>query len=62
MSKSKLNEYTIYVKVMVYTTRTVKAASFSEAIKLAEELDVRDIVDFTGDYLDGSIEITGVYK
>lgn len=60
--KIKGNEYTVYVKVWLHTTVTVQADSFEEALEKGRDLKTPDVIDFSGDNIDSSIEIDGVFK
>ncbi len=39
-----------------------QAASLDDAVNQAKELKEADFVDMQGDYIDGSMEITGIFK
>ena len=59
MKKNK--DFIIAVKVILDTTVEIKAESLEEALKQGRELGLRDVVEFDGDFNDGSIEVTGVF-
>lgn len=62
MTKKKINSYTVSVDITLSTTVDIKAESFEEALAEARELKVPDVVEFEGDYCDGDIAVSGVFK
>jgi hypothetical protein len=40
----------------------IQATSLEEAVQKSASLKENDFITIEGDYLDGSLEITGVYK
>jgi hypothetical protein len=58
----KNKTFTVQVTVEVFTTVEIKAASLEEAITEARKLGVKDVVEFDGEFNDGSIEVTGAFE
>jgi len=58
----KLKEYNLQFQIDVLTSITIKAESLEDAVERSKELGVTDIIDITGDHLDSSLKLTGVYE
>jgi hypothetical protein len=62
MSKPKLPKFTVYVKRTYDFTAEIEAASINDAIAIAGQLEIDELVDAPGDALDSEHEIWGVVK
>lgn len=62
MAKQAKDTYSISVYIQVETTVEVQAASPEAALEYANALKVTDVVEFSGDHLDSTIEVSGIYK
>ena len=60
--KKKQESYEVTFTVKVTTSVPITASSFEDAIDKAREYIVKDIVDFDTDFIDGDLEIDGVFK
>jgi len=58
---TKNRTYAVTFKVVVETPVDIGAQSFEEAIQKARTYEVKDIVDFNTDFIDGDISITSVW-
>jgi hypothetical protein len=61
MSK-KLKTYNIMAKLILDVDITIKADSLEDAISRSKELKEYDFVEFNGNFLDGSMTITGAFE
>jgi hypothetical protein len=61
MTKNKLKQFTVSAKLDLLVSVEVTARSLDEALEKSKSLKVQDFVDVDGDYLDGEMEITGIY-
>lgn len=61
MSSKKLKEFNVQVKVDLTTDVTIRAENMADALARAGELDMSDVVEFSGDYIDGSVKVTGLF-
>lgn len=62
MSKKKLTNFIISVKIILDTDFSITAENFEQALLKAAEVKVTDVVEFEGNHNDSSIDITGVFK
>lgn len=62
MPKNKLNTYQVYFTIDLYTSIEIKAASLEEALVLAQEYKVADVIEIPGEHIDSTVELTGVIK
>ncbi len=62
MEKEKPREFEVQARLVLLTTLTVSAKSLEEAMAKAGLLQERDFVEFAGDYIDGSMRITGIFE
>ena len=56
------DKFVAFVRVVVDTTVSLRAKTFEDALVEAKALKERDVVEFDGDFNDGSIDVTGVLK
>ena len=49
------------VKVTIFTTVSLQAKSYEEAIAEARQIKERDVVSFNTDFNDGSIDISAIF-
>jgi hypothetical protein len=59
---SKTKGYQVLAKLEVSIGIEIQATSLEEAVQKSASLKENDFITIEGDYLDGSLEITGVYK
>ena len=50
------------LRVIVITEVPLRAKTYEDAVKEAHELQERDIVEFSTDFLDGSIKVASVNR
>jgi hypothetical protein len=60
--KKKLKTFNVSFNVEVFTSIQISAESIEDAITKARELGVTDVVEIPGEYIDGSLELTGAYE
>jgi len=59
---TKSIEYQVQAKLNLLIAIPIHAASLEEAVEASKKLEEADFVDISGDYLDGSMKITGIYQ
>jgi hypothetical protein len=62
MKKPTLKSFEIMAKVEVDCSITIDAASLEDALMKAKDLKEDDFVNIIGDWIDGSLDVYGVYK
>ena len=62
MAPKTLKQYDITARMIIVASHTINAESMEDAIEQSKELREVDFVKFKGDFLDGSIRITGVNR
>ena len=62
MAKPKQQIFNVQFNVNVLTTIDIYASSMEEALQKANGYEVKDVVDFDTYFIDGSIDVTGVFK
>ncbi len=55
-----MEDYTIYAKLNIEVTTTVRADNLGAALERAKGLQETDFVRFGGDYIDGDMRIVGI--
>ena len=58
----QVSTYSITGTLNIQVSLEIQADSFDAAVAHAKALKESDFVDFTGEYVDGSMEITSIYK
>ncbi len=58
--RKKKQTFEVSFRVIVDTTISITADTYEEALERARGYEVRDIVSFETDYVDGKIKVTGV--
>jgi hypothetical protein len=58
----KNKKYLAMAKISVDVTTEIEASNLTEAAQKAVSLKEDDFITIDGEYLDGGIEITGVYE
>ncbi len=61
-NKKKTKRYIVYSKLIINAGVEVTARGLEEAVAKAREMNEEDFIDFKGEYIDGSMDITGVYE
>ena len=61
MAVKKQKTFTVHFDLKLVTTLDLRADSLEEAIAKAREYGVKDLVEFESDYIDGEVEVTGVF-
>ena len=61
MAVKKQKTFTVQFDLKLVTTLDLRADSLEEAITKAREYSVKDLVEFDSDYIDGEVEVTGVF-
>ncbi|HKZ41351.1 MAG TPA: hypothetical protein VJ044_10345 [Candidatus Hodarchaeales archaeon] len=61
MAVKKQKTFTVQFDLKLVTTLDLRADSLEEAIAKAREYGVKDLVEFESDYIDGEVEVTGVF-
>jgi len=60
--KSEVSKkFSAMVKVTIFTTVSLRAKSYEEAIAEARQIKERDVVSFDTDFNDGSIDISAIF-
>ena len=62
MNKDRQKDYTVQAKLDLVVSINISARSLEEALEKSKQLKVQDFVDILGDYIDGEMEITGMYS
>lgn len=60
MTKTAL--YTVQAKLDLFVSIEVRAQSLADALEQSKTLKETDFVEIGGEFIDGSMEVTGVYK
>jgi hypothetical protein len=58
----KLSSYSVYAKLTLEVSVSIKAESLADAVVQARELKELDFVDVLGEFCDGSLKVTGVLE
>lgn len=56
------NTYSITGTLNLQVSVEIQANSITEAVEKAKALKEENFVDILGEYVDGGVEITGIYK
>jgi len=57
-----MKTFQVSAKLNLFVTNEVKAETLEEALEQARKLKEQDFVTINGEFLDGSMEITGIYE
>ena len=57
-----LKQYDVTARMILLVQHTIKAESLVDALEQSRGMNEQDFVKFKGEYVDGSIKITGVSK
>ena len=57
-----LKKFDVTARMVLMVQHTIKAESFEDALLQSKSMTEIDFVDFKGDFIDGSIAITGVSR
>lgn len=57
-----LKKFDVTARILLMVQSTIKAESFEDALVQSREMQEKDFVDFKGEFLDGTVVITGVSR
>jgi hypothetical protein len=57
-----MKTFQVSAKLKLFVTTEVQAKSLEEALEKSRTFKEQEFVTILGDYLDGSMEITGIYE
>lgn len=57
-----LKSFSITAKINIESDITISALDLEDALKKSKELDIEDFIEFKGEWIDGDIEINGIFK
>lgn len=59
---TKKKTFSVTFNVEVHTSIEIQADSFEEALTKARTYEVKDIVDFDTDFIDGQVKVTTIWN
>lgn len=59
---AKLKTYHIQADIKTLVSIEIKAENMRDAIAQSEALQVQDFITIDGEYIDGELDITGIYS
>ena len=57
-----MKTFQVSAKLNLFVTNEVKAETLEEALEQARKMKEQDFITINGEFLDGSMEITGIYE
>jgi len=57
-----MKTFNVSAKLDLFVTAEVKAETLEEALEQARKMKEQDFITINGEFLDGSMEITGIYE
>lgn len=57
-----LKKFDVTARMVLMVQHTIKAESFEDALLQSQAMHETDFVDFKGDFMDGTMAITGVSR